>query len=58
MTSSNENIFRVTGHLCGGIQVNNRGAGDLRLYRAQYDVTVMDHIHGRHVGLRTASMNW
>ena len=67
MTSSNGNIFRVTGHLCGeftGPQwiprtkasdaelwcicvwingwVNNREAGDLRRYRAHYDVTVME----------------
>ena len=68
MTSSDENIFRFTGHLCGGIHrspenslrkgqwrgalmfslicvclngwVNNREAGDLRRYRAHYDVTV------------------
>ena len=61
MTSSNGNIFRVTGHLCGeftGLRwiphtkasdaepwingwVNNREAGDLRRYRAHYDVSVM-----------------
>ena len=72
MTSSNGNIFRVTGHLCGeftGLRwippppphkgqwrgafmfslicvwinrwVNNREAGDLRRYRAHYDVIVM-----------------
>ena len=66
MTSSNGNIFRVTGHLCGEFTgprwiprtkasdaelslicvwingwVNNREAGDLRCYRAHYDVTVM-----------------
>ena len=57
MTSSNGNIFRVTGHLCGEftgpqwilrtkasdteLWVNNREAGDLRRYRAHYDVTVM-----------------
>ena len=66
MTSSNGNIFRVTGHLCGEFTgdrtkagdaaalwcfalicvwingwVNNREAGDLRHYRAHYDVTVM-----------------
>ena len=65
MTSSNGNIFRVTGLLCGeftGLRykgqwrgalmfsltcawidawVNNREAGDLRRYRAHYDVTVM-----------------
>ena len=68
MTSSNENIFRVTGHLCRGIHrsrwiphtkasdaelwcfficvwitgwVNNRAAGDLRRYRAHYDVSAM-----------------
>ena len=39
MTSLNGNIFRVTAHLCG--LVNNRKAGDLRGYRAHYDVTVM-----------------
>ena len=56
MTSSNGNFFRVTGHLCGQWRealvfslicvwingwVNNREAGDLRCYRAHYDVTVM-----------------
>ena len=69
MTSSNENIFRVTGPLCGEFTgdrwipphkgqwrgalmfslicvfingcVNNREAGDLRRYRAHYDVTLM-----------------
>ena len=68
MTSSNGNIFRVTGHLCGEFTdprwisrtkasdaelwcslicvwingwINNREAGDLRRYRAHYDVTVM-----------------
>ena len=63
MTSSNENICRVTGHLCGEFTgqkgqwcgalmfslicvwingwVNNREAGDLRRYRAHYDVIVM-----------------
>ena len=69
MTSSNGNMFRVTGHLCGEFTghrwipltkasdaellmfslicawihgwVNNRDAGDLRLHRAHYDVTVM-----------------
>ena len=62
MMSSNGNIFRVTGHLCGEIQwrgalmfslicvwingwVNNREAGDLRRYRAHYDVIVMGLIH-------------
>ena len=69
MTSSNGNIFRVTGHLCGVFTglwwiprtksqwrgalmfslicvwindwVNNREAGDLRRYRAHYDVIGM-----------------
>ena len=52
MTSSNGNIFRVTGHLCGTLMfilicawtngwVNNREAGDLRRYRGHYDVIVM-----------------
>ena len=68
MTSSNGNIFRVTGHLSGEFTgpgefpakgqwrgalmfslicfwindwVNNREAGDLRRYRAHYDVTAM-----------------
>ena len=68
MTSSNGNIFRVAGQLCGKFTgpsefpthrpmtwsfnvffdlcpingwVNNREAGDLRRYRAHYDVTVM-----------------
>ena len=39
MTSSNGNIFRVTGPLCGW--VNNREAGDFRCHRGHYDVTVM-----------------
>ena len=68
MTSSNGNIFRVTGHLCGEFTgpgefpaqrpvtrsfdvffdlrlnkrlENNCEAGDLRRYRAHYDVIVM-----------------
>ena len=52
MTSSNGNIFRVTGHLCEALMfslicvwingwVNNREAGDLRHHRVYYDVTVM-----------------
>ena len=68
MTSSNGNIFRVTGPLCGdspvtgefptqrpmtrsfdvffdlrlnNAWVNNHEAGDLRRYRAHYDVIVM-----------------
>ena len=69
MTSSNGNIFRVTGHLCGEFTgppvnsphkgqwrgalmfslintrindwLNNSEAGDLRRYRAHYDVTVI-----------------
>ena len=60
MTSSNGNIFRVIGHLyaqrpvtqsfsliCVWINgwVNNREAGDLRRYRAHYDVTVMQKRH-------------
>ena len=64
MASSNGNIFRVTGHLCGEFTgptkasdaelwcflictringwVNSDEAGDLRRYRAHYDVTVME----------------
>ena len=73
MTSSNGNIFRVTGHFCGEFTgppvnsthkgqwrgalmfslicawinpwVNNGEAGDLRRYRAHYDVIVMVHSH-------------
>ena len=67
MTSSNGNIFRVTGPLCGEFTghrwqwrgtlmfslicvwingwVNDREAGDLRRYRAHYDVTVMTTHH-------------
>ena len=52
MTSSNGNIFHVTGRLCGEFTgalicawmndwVNNLEAGDLRRYRAHYDVTLM-----------------
>ena len=73
MTSSNENIFRVTDHLCGKFTgprwiprtkasdrrgalvfslicvwmngcVNNSEAGDLRRYRAHYDVIVMLYV--------------
>ena len=40
MTSSNGNIFRVTGPLWG--ESNNRVIGDLKRHRAHYDVTVMD----------------
>ena len=64
MTSSNGNIFRVSGHLCGEFPtqrpvtrsfdvffdlrlnngwVNNGEAGDLRHYRAHYDVTLIVH---------------
>ena len=76
MTSSNGNIFRVTGHLGGGIHwspvnfqhkgqwrgalmfslicvwingwENNREAGDLRRYRALYDVIVMTCVNRLH----------
>ena len=47
MTSSNGNIFRVTGHLCGEFcaringWVHNREAGDSRRHRTHYDVIVM-----------------
>ena len=55
MTSSNGNILRVTGHLCGEFTalmfslicawingwVNNREACDLRHHRAHYAVTTM-----------------
>ena len=53
MTSSNENIFRVTGPLCWGALmfslicvwingcVNNREAGDLRRHHVHYDVILM-----------------
>ena len=54
MTSSNGNIFRVTGPLCGEFTgdrwipltkasdvVNNREAGDLRRHRTHYDVIAM-----------------
>ena len=37
MTSSNGNIFRVTGPLCGDFT----GPGDLRRHRGHYDVSVM-----------------
>ena len=50
MTSSNGNIFRVASHSAGNSPVpgesptngwvNNREAGDLRRYRAHYDVIV------------------
>ena len=79
MTSSNGNIFRVTGHLCGeftgfrgefptqrpvtrsldvffDLRLNKRlsstrEAGDLRCYRAHYDVIVMQ-MRWRQVGTR------
>ena len=41
MTSSNGNIFRVTGPLCG--ELNNREAGDFRRHRGHYDVSVMSN---------------
>ena len=48
MMSSNGNIFRVTGHLCGEFtgsrwipRTKASDAGDLRRYRAHYDVTEM-----------------
>ena len=75
MTSSNGNIFRVTGHLCGeftgprwipckkgqwrgalffslicvwiNVWVNNREAGDLRRYRAPYELIVMGETNSR-----------
>ena len=52
MTSSNGNIFRITDQLCGefslicvwiNVWVNGREAGDLRRYRAHYDVRVRSH---------------
>ena len=64
MTSSDGNIFRVTGHLCGELTrsfdvffdlcpnarwVNNREAGDLRRYRAHYDVIVMKKYQQYHI---------
>ena len=60
MTSSNGNIFRVTGPLCGEWReglvfslirastndwVNNRGAGDLRRHPIHNDVTIMIVCH-------------
>ena len=56
MTSSNGNIFRVTGRrrgdfiyplICAWTKgwVNNRDAGDLKLHRDHYDVTVMGSDH-------------
>ena len=100
MTLSNGNSFRVTGHLCAGIQrspvnsphkgqwrgafmfylvcawinrwVNNRDAGDLRRYRAHYDVIVMaiesagsnirqnksNKSHSRTATLHSPMFNW
>ena len=59
MTSSNGNIFRVTGPLCWEFTgprgaliyawindwVNNREAGDLRRHRAHYEVIEMQYMH-------------
>ena len=47
MTSSNGNIFRVTGHLCGEFTgprwiPHIREAGDFRRYCTHYDVSVMN----------------
>ena len=39
MTSTNENIFRVTGSLCGEY------TGDLRRHGVHYDVTVMNNTY-------------
>ena len=39
MTSTNENIFRVTGPLCGEY------TGDLRRHGVHYDVTVMNNTY-------------
>ena len=62
MTSSNGNIFRVTGPLCWeftgefhhksqrpGALMLSKQSGDLRRHRAHYDVTVM--VHYFHMGL-------
>ena len=63
-TSSNGNIFRVTGPLCGEFTGHrpiprkgqwrwasrgNREAGDLRRHRAHYDVTVMMYMYEQDV---------
>ena len=64
MTSSNGNIFRVTGHLCKGQWrwalmfsliwarmngwANNSEAGDLRRHRTHYDVTACNACHPKH----------
>ena len=60
MTSSNGNIFLITGYLCGEFTdnrwipctkawiygwVNNGKAGDLRRHRAHYDVIVMNNAY-------------
>ena len=42
MTSSNGNIFRVIGPLCGW--VINRETGDLKRHRAHYDAIVMQNM--------------
>ena len=59
MTSTNGNVFRVTGPLCGEFtgpgefptQINdwviNREAGDLRRHRGHYDINVMIRVLGK-----------
>ena len=65
MTSSNGNIFRVTGPLCGEFTgplicvwingwVNNHKAGDLRRHRGYYEVNVMRNYHLPHASVVTA----
>ena len=53
MTSSNENIFRVSGHLCREFtgprwiphtKASDAEAGDLRRHRAHSDVIVMIYL--------------
>ena len=42
MTSSNGNIFRITGLLCGKLWENNHETGDLRHHHTHYDFIAMD----------------
>ena len=74
MTSSNGSIFRVTGHLCWEFTGQVTGEipaqrpvtqsfdvffdGDLRYYRAHYDVTVMKSMQRLSIDVPFAKEDW